>query len=210
MLDNLIQNERLRIFLMALLIIGMIFGTISLFATIKRSKKTFDQILSAFDRISMSDATVKSFRMQLTAYDNSIESTGVYKWKKDKEGKVIRNKKGKPIRVLVHSRFSDGRVSKNIKTETIIRKGYGIVAVDTKLISLGSIILWNEHKYIAIDTGGAIRGNKIDIWHKTHKEARKFGVKRNRWITVVIPKWKDRAQLVYYLRKYDKEIRREK
>ena len=62
-------------------------------------------------------------------------------------------------------------------------RGYGItatgtratanrtIAVDPRIIPLGSKVIINGHTYIAEDTGGAIRGNKIDICVSSHSEA---------------------------------------
>ena len=42
-------------------------------------------------------------------------------------------------------------------------KGYGIIAVDPSVIPLGSVVEIGGRKYEAIDTGGAIKGHRIDI-----------------------------------------------
>jgi len=58
------------------------------------------------------------------------------------------------------------------------------VAVDPKVIPLGSLI-YIAHPdphidglYSAEDTGGMIKNLRIDIYHKTHEEAVKFGVNK--------------------------------
>lgn len=58
------------------------------------------------------------------------------------------------------------------------------IAVDPKYIPLGSKVLIYGHEYIAEDTGGAIKGNRIDIFYNSHQEALKFGVQRRK-ITIV-------------------------
>ena len=50
------------------------------------------------------------------------------------------------------------------------------IAVDRKVIPLGSKVEINGHVYIAEDTGGAIRGNKIDIFVNDHATALAYGV----------------------------------
>ena len=61
-------------------------------------------------------------------------------------------------------------------------RGYGItatgtrattntIAVDPRVIPLGSKVIINGRTYIAEDTGGAIKGNKIDICVSSHSEA---------------------------------------
>ena len=49
------------------------------------------------------------------------------------------------------------------------------VAVDPRVIPLGSHIIINGHEYIAQDTGSAVKGKVIDIYMGTHAEAKAFG-----------------------------------
>ena len=53
------------------------------------------------------------------------------------------------------------------------------VAVDPKVIPLGSTLLIDGQEYIAEDVGGAIKGKKIDIFHNTHSEALKYGKQKH-------------------------------
>lgn len=50
------------------------------------------------------------------------------------------------------------------------------VAADTKIHPFGTKLFINGHKYIVQDRGGAIKGNKIDIYFDNHQEALEFGV----------------------------------
>lgn len=52
----------------------------------------------------------------------------------------------------------------------------GLVAVDPSVIPLGSTVVINGVKYLAADTGGAVKGNHIDIAVETHQDAINFGV----------------------------------
>lgn len=51
------------------------------------------------------------------------------------------------------------------------------IAVDKSLIPLGTHVVINGHEYIAEDTGGAIKGYRIDIAVATHAEALQSGKK---------------------------------
>lgn len=51
------------------------------------------------------------------------------------------------------------------------------VAVDPSLINLGDKLLINGKEYVAEDTGGAVKGEKIDIFFDTHEEVEEFGVR---------------------------------
>ncbi len=50
------------------------------------------------------------------------------------------------------------------------------IAVDPSAIPLGSDILINGSWCVAEDTGGAIKGDRIDIYFDSHDEALAFGV----------------------------------
>ena len=50
------------------------------------------------------------------------------------------------------------------------------IAVDTRVIPYGTKVIINGNTYIAEDTGGAIKGNRIDIYFNGHQEALNFGV----------------------------------
>lgn len=55
----------------------------------------------------------------------------------------------------------------------------GVVAVDTRVIPLGTNLYVEGYGYaIAADTGGAIKGNKIDLYFNSYSDAIKFGVKQ--------------------------------
>lgn len=51
------------------------------------------------------------------------------------------------------------------------------IAVDTRVIPIGKNVIIDGNTYIAEDTGGAIKGNRIDIYFNSHQEALNFGIK---------------------------------
>jgi 3D (Asp-Asp-Asp) domain-containing protein len=64
----------------------------------------------------------------------------------------------------------------------------GIVAADPRVLPLGTKIKLEaagySGTYIVRDTGGRIKGRRLDIWVPTLREARKFG-KRKVTVTVL-------------------------
>lgn len=61
-------------------------------------------------------------------------------------------------------------------TASGLRVKPGIVAVDPRVIPLGTKLYVEGYGYsLAADTGGAIKGNKIDLFFESVSEARKFG-----------------------------------
>ena len=94
--------------------------------------------------------------MKATAYDLSYESTGV-----------------------LPSQPGYGLTASGMKAQ------YGVVAVDPKVIPLGTklYIESTDGKYVygdavAGDTGGAIKGNKIDLFMNTRQDCLNFGVRQ--------------------------------
>ncbi len=67
-------------------------------------------------------------------------------------------------------KWSDGITASGVKA-----KANHTIAVDRKVIPLGTHIIYNGKEYVAEDTGGAIKGNKIDIYFDSHEEALEFG-----------------------------------
>ena len=59
-------------------------------------------------------------------------------------------------------------------TETVATEGRTI-AVDPGVIPLGSTVEIDGRSYIAEDIGGAVRGNRIDIFFNYHSDALTFG-----------------------------------
>jgi 3D (Asp-Asp-Asp) domain-containing protein len=55
----------------------------------------------------------------------------------------------------------------------------GIIAADPRLLRLGSKVILNAGgytgQYLVSDTGGGIKGRRIDIWVPSCAEARRFG-----------------------------------
>jgi len=77
-------------------------------------------------------------------------------------------------------RYANGR------TACGLRAGYGVVAVDTRVIPAMSRLYIEGYGYaIAGDRGRAIKGNRIDLGYNTYREAIDFG---KRYVTVHVLK----------------------
>lgn len=54
-----------------------------------------------------------------------------------------------------------------------------VVAVDPRVVRLGShVMIGGVGRRVAADTGGAIRGHRLDIWMPSVSACRQFGVRR--------------------------------
>lgn len=77
------------------------------------------------------------------------------------------------------------------KTASGIQVRRGVIAVDPKVIKLGSVVeilspIEYAGYYIAADTGGPrIKRLFIDVWVPTYKEAMKFGLKKAVFLRVL-------------------------
>ncbi len=61
----------------------------------------------------------------------------------------------------------------------------GMIAVDPKIIPLGTQVeIKDTGVFVAEDTGGKIKGNRIDIYFETKEEARNFG-RQVIWVRVM-------------------------
>ncbi len=56
-----------------------------------------------------------------------------------------------------------------------LKEGYSI-AVDPRVIAYRTEVIINGHTYKAQDCGGAIKGNRIDVYFEDHNDALEFGV----------------------------------
>jgi 3D (Asp-Asp-Asp) domain-containing protein len=80
-----------------------------------------------------------------------------------------------------------GGVPLGARTYSGTRTRWGVVAVDPKVVPIGSSLLidgYGDTTFIAEDVGGGIKGNAIDIWLPDAKEARTYGTQYRR-VTVL-------------------------
>lgn len=60
----------------------------------------------------------------------------------------------------------------------------GIIAADPRVLPLGSVVQIGTRTYSVKDTGGAIKGKRVDIWMPSCRQAMQFG-KRTVQLTVM-------------------------
>jgi len=62
-----------------------------------------------------------------------------------------------------------------------MRAGYGVIAVDPRVIPLGTPVYVEGYGFaIAADTGGAIKGNRVDLCYDSRSTALRFGRRKVR------------------------------
>jgi 3D (Asp-Asp-Asp) domain-containing protein len=80
-----------------------------------------------------------------------------------------------------------GGVPVGAKTYSGTRTRWGVVAVDPKVVPLGSALQIEGYEgttFVAEDIGGGIKGNAIDIWLPDAKQAKSYGTQYRR-VTVL-------------------------
>ena len=76
-------------------------------------------------------------------------------------------------------------------TRSGLKVRHGIVAVDPKVIPLGTHLYVEGYgEAIAADTGGAIKGNKIDLYYESPEDVAKYGKKRIKVYVLDKPRYK--------------------
>jgi 3D (Asp-Asp-Asp) domain-containing protein len=80
-----------------------------------------------------------------------------------------------------------GGVPLGARTYSGTKTRWGVVAVDPKMIPIGSTLLiegYDDVTFVAEDVGGGVKGDAIDIWLPDGKEAKTYGTQYRR-VTIV-------------------------
>jgi 3D (Asp-Asp-Asp) domain-containing protein len=94
-------------------------------------------------------------------------------------GKVVERSKAAEIAVSLPVAYVATAYSLRGRTASGKFVSQGIIAADPRFLPLGSRVhvqagAWSG-EYLVADTGGAIKGRKIDIWTPSTREAMRFG-----------------------------------
>lgn len=76
------------------------------------------------------------------------------------------------------------------KTDKITASGVmateGItIAADTNILPFGTKVIIDGNVYTVQDRGGAIKGNRIDVYFESHQKALEHGIKKNKEIIIL-------------------------
>jgi len=97
--------------------------------------------------------------------------------------RVIRKISNKvSVLAVVASAYSPPLFPEGQATFSGLPVGWGVVAVDPEIIPLGSIVhfpgYFQGKKFVALDTGKDIQGNRVDIWLPSEDSACRWGIRR--------------------------------
>lgn len=136
-------------------------------------KSNPDSVLSYLLYIPMYSEEPVLMPMEITAYCSGSCCNS----------EIILNNDGKQTVVDWSNRIA----ASHARMDDLKRAGIEIVAVDTRIIPFGSIIKYEGRLYAALDRGGLIKGNCLDIAMGNHEAANHFGRRKNQMIEVYIP-----------------------
>jgi 3D (Asp-Asp-Asp) domain-containing protein len=103
--------------------------------------------------------------------------------------KAMSNVEGQRTFIAKMTAYADGigGVPLGAKTYSGTKTRWGVVAVDPKVIPIGSALLIDGYEgtiFVAEDVGGSIKGETLDIWLPDAKEAKTYGTQYRR-VTII-------------------------
>lgn len=127
-------------------------------------------------RVVLSESTVKNPTAQVVAVGTKPKSAK--KTVTTNAGKSLSYSKKLTVTATAYTASSGSKTASGRVAQ------YGVIAVDPKVIPLGTKLYvestddgktWKYGYCVAGDTGGAIKGNKIDLYYNSEKECVQFG-----------------------------------
>jgi len=100
--------------------------------------------------------------------------------------------------------WSDKVAVGGLSLSRMVSNGIHVMAVDPDVIPLGSIISYEGRYYFALDTGGLIKGRKLDVLVEKHEDTFVFGKRMKQEVNIFMPR--DSGEAVEYIRNILSEI----
>ena len=160
---------------------GVVLSLLSMFAVaiVYSQTKTIDAIIIANDSQAKVDTNTKTNLINtVTDLNSNTADTKKNSIKSDTKKLV---KTTGSVRAIGASRGAFSATAYCLRGKTAMGHGVrrGIIAADPRVLKLGSTITISAGQwsgtYLVSDTGGRIKGKKLDIWVPSCSEARKFG-----------------------------------
>ncbi|MBV9209704.1 MAG: 3D domain-containing protein [Acidobacteria bacterium] len=152
-------------------------GSAALAATVLAGYVLFNTQTLLAETISLQQTQTQQEKSETKTAENSAPGALVAEAKAATENEAAPEMKDAPA--VPPQAYSATAYSFRGRTASGKTVGKGIIAADTRVLPLGTRVRleagnWSG-EYTVADTGGAIRGRKIDVWVPTTGEACRFG-----------------------------------
>ena len=159
---------------------GVVLSLLSMFAAaiVYSQTKTIDAITVANESQVKIDTNTKT-NLVTTTTDLNSNTADTKKNNKVDTKKLVKTTGS--VRAVGASRGAFSATAYCLRGKTAMGHGVrrGIIAADPRVLKLGSTVTINAGQwsgtYLVSDTGGRIKGKKLDIWVPSCAEARRFG-----------------------------------
>jgi 3D (Asp-Asp-Asp) domain-containing protein len=161
-------------------------GSAALFATILAGSVIFYTQPTLAESISLQQSTQQEKKQEERSEAKTVQTEEVASVIKPEEKKITSEIVAPVISPVVSAApaesYSATAYAFRGRTASGRLVGKGVIAADPRVLPLGSRVRveagnWSG-EYVVADTGGAIKGRKIDIWVPTTGEACRFGRRR--------------------------------
>ena len=146
-----------------------------------KSKKVIGIILSVVIAVCSTIPTFAQSKQQLNNNQNKIEITNINNKVigiKGRDNMRNNNIQGRKLHVKATA-YTSAKNEGGSLTYLGTKCRWGVIAVDKNVIPLGSTVYIPQFNmyFKAEDTGSSIKGNKIDIWMPSYKQAMDWGIR---------------------------------
>lgn len=150
--------------------------------TILKSSNDFQKLTKSASFINTNDVvSIKTEEKENTVLiekNRKVKKTTAKSAKKNKKANKTKYKKIGTFKITGYCGYSSccGKTTGITASGTKATAGRTIAA-DTSKLPFGTKVVINGHTYTVEDRGGAIRGNRIDVFFSSHAKALEWGVR---------------------------------
>jgi 3D (Asp-Asp-Asp) domain-containing protein len=127
--------------------------------------------------VQPSQPTVSQGNLTETAASTEVKDAKAAGPVESKSGTATTEKGAEPV--IASQTYTATAYSLRGRTASGRPVGRGLIAADPRVLPLGSRVRIEagefSGEYVVADTGGAVRGRRVDIWTPTAREAMRFG-----------------------------------
>lgn len=147
-------------------------------SSLQQQKQPLNPISRQENKDSMGSPETKTSG-EASVAGNSAAATGAVIEATDPAGALANSTMSNPAPVTKPASYTATAYSLYGKTASGRRVSKGLIAADPSILPMGTRVRLDagtySGEYLVADTGGAVRGKRIDIWTPSGREAMRFG-----------------------------------